>query len=259
MKKIFIFAIMFLLSLGLSINIQAFTPDNEYGYRLIRDNEVDFLYNGSWYSNMNSGWLQMNDGFMVLDYDGAGSLGNGLLPIGSYEIHSNTPEYNYMKIGPLEFYIHDYTYVFELDKGTSQGQDYLELIWIYTDDPAYPHDVYLQGLYLDDMYVQLLNTSYPALIGYQTGYLQGETDGYEAGFAEGKEIGKTIGYNEGTAYMATENISLLTIFQMIVGVVLSLLGFVINIEILNGITIAGLLGTGFAIVLLVWTLKAIRG
>jgi len=259
MKKIFIFAIMFLAFLGLSINIQAFTPDHEYGYRAIRDNEIDFLYNGSTYSNMSAGWLQMNDGFMVLDYDGAGSLGNGLLPIGSYEIHSYVPEYNHMKIGPLEFQIYDYTYVFELDKGTSQGVDYLEIIWIYTDDPSFPDDVYLQGLYLDDMYVQLLNTSYPALTGYRTGYLKGELDGYEAGFAEGKDLGETIGFNEGSAYSANNNISILTIFQMIIGVVFSLLGFIINIEILNGITIAGLLGTGFAVVLLIWTLKAIRG
>lgn len=98
--------------------------------------------------------------------------------------------------------------------------------------------------------------------GYDIGEDFGYNDGYNDGLIEGEYNGYIdgydVGYNEGMDYAATNNITLLSVFQLIIGVVMSMLGFIINIE-LFGISIASVLGTLAIGIGIIWTLKLIRG
>lgn len=102
--------------------------------------------------------------------------------------------------------------------------------------------------------------------GYSTGYDDGNLDGYNDGYDEGLFDYHTGNYYGEYDYTLSEpydqatqaNISLLNIFSMIIGVAMSMLGFIINIDIF-GISIASILGTLAIGVSIVWLLKLIRG
>lgn len=135
--------------------------------------------------------------------------------------------------------------------------------------------------YYYSLYI-LLKNGYTPDVFYDEGYNNGNTDGYVSGYNNGYDVGNLQGYNDGYDdglfdyhtgnyygpydYTLSEpydqatqaNISLLNVFSMIIGVVMSMLGFIINIEIFN-ISIAGILGTLFIGVSFIWMLKLIRG
>jgi hypothetical protein len=116
--------------------------------------------------------------------------------------------------------------------------------------------------------------------GYDDGYDSGESygylDGYNDGLVEGYYDGQvdygilsngtwysaTIWgqskYNEGMDYAAIEGITLLSIFQMIIGVVFNMITFIATIEVF-GISIASVLAGLSLIVVGIWTLKLLRG
>lgn len=96
--KIFILTLVVtVITLISSLNIKALSPVNG-NYVLLDD--VDIYYNSVLQDKK---WLLMDDGYWYLDYDGAGSLDNGLFPNSTtgtiIEIRSTSPVY-YM----LEFY-----------------------------------------------------------------------------------------------------------------------------------------------------------
>lgn len=246
---------------GFTLTLNAKQPDPDYDLVMIRDQDLVFKYNNT-DVQFSQGWTQLLDGWMIYDYYGQRTLDDQghIIQDGDYEIRSNSPQWKYLKLGWLEFDIYNYYYEFELILGTNQ----LTLYWNDTNDPAYMAsnnntiDIVINGN-LSYMDLRIYNSDYASQLGYVDGYTQGEQDGYSRGLEEGQEIGETIGFNEGTAYMATNNISLLSIFQLMIGVVLSLFGFIINIEILGGISLAALFGTAFGIVVIVWILKSVRG
>lgn len=96
--KIFILTLVVtVIILISSLNIKALSPVNG-NYVLLDD--VDIYYNSVLQEKK---WLLMDDGYWYLDYDGNGSIGNGLFPFSTtgtiIEIRSTSPVY-YM----LEFY-----------------------------------------------------------------------------------------------------------------------------------------------------------
>jgi hypothetical protein len=94
--------------------------------------------------------------------------------------------------------------------------------------------------------------------GLGVGYGNGFDDGYHDGYDDGNEFGYNQGFNEGSDYMATNNISLLSIFEVLIGIMMSFVGFIINIE-LFGISIASVLAMLGIGIVIIWTLKLIRG
>jgi hypothetical protein len=103
---------------------------------------------------------------------------------------------------------------------------------------------------------------YAYTAGYEEGNLQGYSDGYDEGLFDyhtGNYYGQ-YDYTLSEPYdQATQaNISLLSVFSLIIGVVMSMLGFIINIE-MFGISIASILGTLAIGVSIIWLLKLIRG
>lgn len=110
----------------------------------------------------------------------------------------------------------------------------------------------------------LWNYAYTAgtVQGYEDGYYEGQSDYHYGNFYSIYDFMESdayiTGYNEGMDYAATNNITLLSLFQLIIGVAMSMLGFIINIE-LFGISIASVLGTLSIGIAIIWTLKLIRG
>jgi hypothetical protein len=159
-------------------------------------------------------------------------------------------------------------------------------IYYLTDTPIY--DTHLdQTLYyynLENINIDLLNYyfavwilntfdlaigdlwSYAYNAGFSNGYDQGNLQGYSDGYDEGLYDYHTGNYYGDYDYTLSEpydqatqaNISLLSVFSLVIGVVMSMLGFIINIE-MFGISIASVLGTLAIGVSIVWLLKLIRG
>ena len=127
--------------------------------------------------------------------------------------------------------------------------------------------------YYYSLYILFKNGLSPELY-YDQGYDDGYDDGYDSGNLQGYSDGYDEGlfdYHTGNYYgdydytlsepynQATQaNISLLSVFSLIIGVVMSMLGFIINIE-MFGISIASVLGTLAIGVSIIWLLKLIRG
>lgn len=112
--------------------------------------------------------------------------------------------------------------------------------------------------------------------GEDVGYLDGYNDGLVEGYYDGNNAyhqgiyefdyltgvpyleGLETGYNNGVDYAVQENISILSIFELIFGVALNMLTFIITIDIF-GISILSLISVLSLFVGVVWILKMIRG
>jgi hypothetical protein len=141
---------------------------------------------------------------------------------------------------------------------TSHGLDNLTI-----DEIDYYYNLYLLFSYGVNPVEFYVNGS---VDGYIEGYNDGVADGYDDGYDDG-----LYDYHTGNSYgqydytlsepydQATQaNISLLSVFSLVIGVVMSMLGFIINIE-MFGISIASILGTLAIGVSIIWLLKLIRG
>jgi hypothetical protein len=76
------------------------------------------------------------------------------------------------------------------------------------------------------------------------------TDGYDSGYS--------VGFNEGRDDAIDNNFTLMGLIELMIGVVLSMVGWIINIEIFN-ISIIGILSTLAVGIGIIWLLKLIRG
>jgi hypothetical protein len=178
--KVKVLLILSIMSIWiLPIDLFAMTPvDGNY----IQLNNVQFSFSGSgsnsntWNDQLSSGFLFFTNGWGYLDYDGAGSLGNGLMPEGEYTIHSTNPRYSILQIGQIELNIFEYTYEFELFKGSNT----YEIEFIETTDPLY------DGIYIildevsspsDYMYFRIYDNAYTEI-----DRIQSFNEGYQNGF-----------------------------------------------------------------------------
>ena len=150
-----------------------------------------------------------------------------------------------------------------------------------TDELDYYHTIYKllsNGIDPTTLYADYYNEGYND--GYDDGETYGYTDGYNDGLVEGYFDGNAAyhqgiyeydyltgvpylegletGYNNGVDYAVQENISILSIFELIFGVALNMLTFIITIDIF-GISILSLISVLSLFVGVVWILKMIRG
>jgi hypothetical protein len=115
--------------------------------------------------------------------------------------------------------------------------------------------------YYYNLYYLLINGLNPTeyyLDGSQDGYIEGYNDGVEDGYDDGFIIGEQQGFNEGRDDAIDNNFTLMGLIELIIGVVLSMVGWIINIEIFN-ISIIGILSTLAVGIGLIWLLKILRG
>ena len=139
-----------------------------------------------------NGWnQQFTNGFIIYDYDGSGSLDNGVLPNGYYEIESGVnARYQYLYIGSLEFKIYEYSYEFSVTHGTN---DTLTIQWVGsgTNDPFMPSTsfVYDYGQSTNLEYITIFDNLYDGIID----------------FAAGVQVGLIDGFNDGRDYYAYED------------------------------------------------------
>lgn len=141
--------------------------------------------------------------------------------------------------------------------------------------PAISNNDLVQSLYLynlENINIDLLNyyfaiyllNAYDLPIGdlWSYAWTAGNDSGYNNGFTEGQSQGLiegyNTGYNEGVDYAVQENISILSLFELIFGVVINMLTFIITIDIF-GISILSLISVLSLFVGVVWILKMIRG
>lgn len=140
----------------------------------------------------------------------------------------------------------------------------------FNADDFYIIDITSTGLQLSQRRLEFLfhvyKTLYERELSYDDGYDDGNLNGYDDGYDDGLfdyHTGNNYGqydYTNSEPYdQATQaNVSVLNIFSLIIGVVMSMIGFIINIEIFD-ISIASVLGTLAIGVSIVWLLKLIRG
>jgi hypothetical protein len=197
--KVKILLVLSILSIWiLPIDLFAMTPvDGNY----IQLNNVQFNFSGSgsnsntWNDQLNAGFLFFTNGWGYLDYDGAGSLGNGLMPEGTYNIYSTNPRYSILQIGQIELNIFEYTYEIELTKGFSYEIQFLD-----TTDPLF------DGISIildyasspsDYMYFRIYDNNYDEFNRIET---------YNEGFLNGREIGRNeyAIESDGQIYTASE-------------------------------------------------------
>jgi hypothetical protein len=186
--KIKILLVLSLISIWmLPIDLFAMTPvDGNY----IQLSNVNLSYSGSgsstWQSQLNSGFLFFTNGWGYLDYDGAGSLGNGLMPSGSYEFSSTNPRYSILQIGQIELNIYEYTYNILFDKTSTVLTFQFETL-----DPLY-----------DNLIIELIDSSSPSDSMYFRIYDNAYDDGQST---ESYNIGYSQGYNRATNEFAIES------------------------------------------------------
>jgi hypothetical protein len=167
----------------------------------IQLNNVQFSFSGSgsnsntWNNQLNAGFLFFTNGWGYLDYDGAGSLGNGLMPEGDYTFSSTNSRYSILQIGQIELNIFEYTYEFELVKDSTY-----EITFTDTTDPLYEDITIL--LYnvsspSDYMYFRIYDNNYAEFNRVQT---------YNEGFLNGRDIGRNeyAIESDGEIYTASE-------------------------------------------------------
>jgi hypothetical protein len=197
--KVKVLLILSIISIWmLPIDLFAMTPvDGNY----IQLNNVQFSFSGSssnsntWNNQLNAGFLFFTNGWGYLDYDGAGSLGNGLMPEGDYTFSSTNSRYSILQIGQIELNIFEYTYEFELVKDSTY-----EITFTDTTDPLY-EDItillYNVSSFSDYMYFRIYDNNYAEFNRVQT---------YNEGFSNGRDIGRNeyAIEDDGEIYTASE-------------------------------------------------------
>ena len=196
--KVKILLVLSLISIWLlPIDLFAMTPvDGNY----IQLNNVQLQYNSGgnvvqWGNQLQSGFLFFTNGWGYLDYDGAGTLGNGLMPDGNYTFSSTNSRYSILQIGQLELNIFEYSYEFEISKGLSY-----EIQFIQTDDLLYSGMTIILDYVSqpsDYMYFRIYDNNYAEFNRVQT---------YNEGFSNGRDIGRNeyAIESDGEIYTASE-------------------------------------------------------
>jgi hypothetical protein len=111
--------------------------------------------------------------------------------------------------------------------------------------------------YYKSLYIALKN-DIDLTTFYNEGYSDAYFDGYDDGYEEGNLLGYNQGFNEGRDDAIDNNFTLMGLIELIIGVVLSMVGWIINIEIFN-ISIIGILSTLAVGIGIIWLLKILRG
>jgi hypothetical protein len=197
--KVKILLVLSILSIWiLPIDLFAMTPvDGNY----IQLNNVQFSFTGSgsnsntWNDQLNAGFLFFTNGWGYLDYDGAGTLGNGLMPQGIYTIYSTNPRYSILQIGQIELNILEYTYIIDFNKGSVYSFDFSG-----STDPLF--DTAIIELYdisspSDYMYFRIYDNAYDEI---------NRVEIYNEAFLNGREIGRNeyAIEDDGQIYTASE-------------------------------------------------------
>ena len=180
--KVKIILILSIISIWmLPIDLFAMTPvDGNY----VQLNGVTLNYSGSasatWTQQRSEGFLFFNNGWGYLDYQGTGTLGNGLMPSGVYTFSSTNARYSILQIGQIELNIFEYSYTIYFDKQLGQaGEIYFEFA---TLDPLYDDLilVYYPSDNYDYMYFRIYDNAFDEINRVQT-YNDGFTNGYSRG------------------------------------------------------------------------------
>jgi hypothetical protein len=132
---------------------------------------------------------------------------------------------------------------------------YLNIENLADTEIAYWYNVYYalkRNINIDWFYNDGNNDGYDS--GYDSGYDAGLIVGYDNGLVDGLETG----YNNGVDYAVQNNISILSIFELIFGVALNMITFIITIDIF-GISILSIISVLSLMVGAVWILKMVRG
>jgi hypothetical protein len=174
--KIKVLLILSIMSIWiLPIDLFALTPID--GNKLKLDG-VNLTYSGAfsstWLYQLDEGFTFMTDGWGYLDYDGTGTLGNGLMPTGVYTFVSSNPRYSKLRIGQIELDIYNWSYVVTFYK------DVDELFFEFTtSDPLYDDLIliYYPSSNNDFMYFRIYDNSYEE-INYISTYNEGFENGY---------------------------------------------------------------------------------
>jgi hypothetical protein len=226
--KVKILLVLSLISIWLlPIDLFAMTPvDGNY----IQLNNVQLQYNSGgnvvqWGNQLQSGFLFFTNGWGYLDYDGAGTLGNGLMPDGNYTFSSTNSRYSILQIGQLELNIFEYSYEFEISKGLSY-----EIQFIQTDDLLYSGMTIILDYASqpsDYMFLRIYDNAYDEINRVQT-YNEGFTNGYSRGLndfaieVDGELIGASewgvIQYNLGLAQGPENTLAIRNMIPGILGV-----------------------------------------
>lgn len=161
---------------------QAITPVTGNYERL---DGVTWTYDGGanqaqWESQFNSGWLFALDGYGYLDYDGAGTLGNGLLPNGDYYLNSTNSRYSILEIGPLVFNIFFYDYEFGFTKTSTD----ITIDMVFTNDPFWQGTFEIAFTADEQDYMEIRIKDNDADSTYEAGL----NDGYNKGYEDSKEV-----------------------------------------------------------------------
>jgi hypothetical protein len=184
----------------LPLDLFAMTPvDGNY----VQLNNVQLSISGSgsnqntWNSQLNSGFLFFTNGWGYLDYDGSGSLDNGLMPDGDYTFHSTNPRYSILQIGQIELNIFEYTYVIDLTKTV----DNFIFDFAGSDDPTFDSLVLALDISSQSwgggMYFRIYDNDYAEFNRIQS---------YNEGFSNGRDIGRNeyAIEDDGEIYTASE-------------------------------------------------------
>jgi hypothetical protein len=222
---------------------QAFTPVTGNYERL---DGVTWTYDSgsntaTWNNQWASGFLFSNDGYGYLDYDGAGTLGNGLLPDGHYAFQSTNSRYSLLEIGPLQFNIYQYIYEFEFIKTASQITMYNN----YSNDPLWDNDFVFafNANQQDYMYIRILDNDATALgvytQGYNDGYINGQDNskfqyGYlnDGVWTSALDWGN-IRYNEGLGQGTEDALAIRNMIPGVMGVFIAFFFQIASIEVLG--------------------------
>jgi hypothetical protein len=228
--KVKILLVLSLISIWmLPIDLFAMTPvDGNY----IQLNNVQLQYNSGgnvvqWGNQLQSGFLFFTNGWGYLDYDGSGSLGNGLMPNGEYTLHSTNSRYSILQIGQIELNIFEYTYIVYLTKTSTN----ITFDFAGSDDPSFDsliidYDISISAI--DDyMYFRIYDNAYNEINRVQT-YNDGFTNGYSRGLndfaieVDGELIGASewgvIQYNLGLAQGPENTLAIRNMIPGILGV-----------------------------------------
>jgi hypothetical protein len=198
--KIKILLLLSIISIWiLPIDLFAMTPVDGNYQQL---NNVTLNYSGSftstWQDQKNAGFIFFTNGWGYLDYDGAGSLGNGLMPTGTYTLNSTNSRYSILQIGNIELNIYEYSYVLDL---TKSGSIYYFEFLNTTTDPYLTESIIAiteySGTTFDNMFFRIYDNNYDEFNRVET---------YNEGFSNGRDIGRNeyAIESDGEIYTASE-------------------------------------------------------
>jgi hypothetical protein len=258
MKKLFILMVIPLMLLVTSFDVKA----NDQ----ILPSGIDYLVNNG-YTSMLFTDVSFEQG-LVLDLDGAGSLGNGLLVGDVLAIRSSNVNLKYIEFRTssdvsIRFNIYNVNYtLFDIT--------YNAMIELYEIDVlAYPNDIRFNDViyYVQDAIIVLPIANYNAASDYWAGY----DDGEQAGYYEGLYAGKDSGYDDGYEYGFEEgliegynngyndalgaDLDVKPLFDNLI----SFIGTIFSLEIFPGMTIGALAIIPISFAIFKWFMKMFGG